>query len=228
MKLLAVMLLVLAQPLAAQVRPMPGAGDARLQTVPYDPDQVVELSIVNGYQLMVRFASGEVVETISVGDSTAWQVTASKRGDLVFVKNLQANSVTNMTIVTDARIYNFELAPANGYAGVPAYRVSFVYPEPVKTSVEQAALGEFEYRLRGARAVRPSRIYFDGSATVIEWPPDQPIPAVFELDGSQESLVNGEMRDGHFVVQGAPKKLVFRLGKLTAEAIRARPRRRGR
>lgn len=220
MRLLALLLLATAQPLMAQVSPTPGNADSRLQSVPYNPDQIVALSVASGYQLMVRFAPGEIVETIAVGDSGAWQVTASKRGDLVFIKNLQANSVTNMTIVTDTRVYNFELAPSNGYGGATAFSVSFVYPEPVKAIVARTNQDEFQYRIRGARVIRPSNISFDGAVTVIEWRSDQSLPAVFTANGQQETLVNGEIRDGRYVVAGAPEVLIFRLDKQVARATR--------
>jgi type IV secretion system protein VirB9 len=226
MRFLAILLFVAAQPLAAQVRPVPGNADSRLQSILFQPDQIVELSVASGFQLMIRFAPGEIVETIAVGDSGAWQVTASKRGDLVFIKNLQANNVTNMTIATDARVYNFELAPASGYGGPPAYSVSFVYPEPVKTIVARTNQAEFEYRIRGARAIRPKSVSFDGALTVIEWPADQLLPAIFAINGGQESLVNGEMRDGRYVLAGAPETLIFRLDKQVARATRSRKRNR--
>ena len=220
MRLVALLLLFAAQPLMAQVSPTPGNADSRLQSVPYNPDQIVALSVASGYQLMVRFAPGEIVETIAVGDSSAWQVTASKRGDIVFIKNLLANSVTNMTIVTDARVYNFELAPSSGYGGASAFSVGFIYPEPIKATVEPKNQEQFDYRIRGSRAIRPSTISFDGAVTVIEWRADQSLPAVFTANGQQESLVNGEIRDGRYVVTGAPETLIFRLDKQVARATR--------
>jgi type IV secretion system protein VirB9 len=77
------LLLLIGGPLSAQVRPVAGSGDPRLQTIDYNPDQIVQLGVASGYQLMVSFAPGERVETIAVGDSSAWQVTTNKRGDFL-------------------------------------------------------------------------------------------------------------------------------------------------
>jgi type IV secretion system protein VirB9 len=219
MKWLSILLLLIAAPLAAQVRPSPGEGDPRLQSVIYDPDQIVQLSVGMGYQLMVGLAPGERIETIAVGDSAAWQVTASKRGDYFFVKNVQSGSVTNLTVVTESRIYHFELQPS-GYAGDAAYSVNFVYPGVPKAEAAEVEPETFRYRVRGAKAIRPSAIYSIGKQTAIEWPPDRPMPAVFSVENDQETLINGEMREDHYLVAGSPEKLVFRLDRLIARAVR--------
>ena len=42
---------LLPMPAAAQIRPEPGPGDPRIQSVLYDADQVVQLQVATGYQL---------------------------------------------------------------------------------------------------------------------------------------------------------------------------------
>ncbi|MEQ1549494.1 MAG: TrbG/VirB9 family P-type conjugative transfer protein [Chakrabartia sp.] len=64
----------------------------------------------------------------------------------------------------------------------------------------------------------------DGN-TVIEWLPKAPLPAIFRLDDDGgETLVNGEMQEGRFIVSGLPTKLIFRLDRLMAMATRTRLR----
>jgi type IV secretion system protein VirB9 len=87
MRFAPLLLLLLAHGAQAQIRPSPGGGDPRLQTVPYDANQVVQLPVATGYQLMVAFDAGEHIETMAVGDSAGWQVSANKRGDFMFVKS---------------------------------------------------------------------------------------------------------------------------------------------
>ena len=224
MKWPTLILLLLTQPVMAQVRPQPGTGDPRLQTVPYDPDQVFQLSVAPGYQLMVGLAAGERIETIAVGDSAAWQVTPSKRGDHLFVKNVQASTTTNMTVVTDARIYNFELLPGSGYSGDTAYSVRFTYPTVAALELPPAQSGAYRYRIRGARAIRPSAVYIQGNMTAIEWPKTSPLPAIFAVEDGQETLINGEMREGRYIVAGAPRLLIFRLDRQIAQAERVQER----
>jgi type IV secretion system protein VirB9 len=216
--------LLVATPAAAQVRPSPSDGDRRIQTVRYDPDQVVTLEAAPGYQLSVALLGGERIETIAVGDSNAWQLSASKRGDFLFVKCL-APVTTNATVVTDARAYSFELVA--GYGSDAAYIVRFVSGEPSQVAVTlPAAPPAYQYRLSGTNAIRPSRVTVDGTRTVLEWPAGRALPAVFRIDEDRaETLVNSIIEDGKIVVDGTPKKLVFRLDHHVAFATRAIPRR---
>ena len=96
---------------SAQVRPKPGTGDPRIQSVDFAPDQVVLIQGATGYSVTVELSPDEQVENVAVGDSSAWQVTANHRGDHLFVKNLISGVTTNMTVVTSAHTYYFELAP---------------------------------------------------------------------------------------------------------------------
>jgi type IV secretion system protein VirB9 len=213
--------------LAAQLRPQPGAGDPRIQSVLYDPDQVVQLQAAPGYQLAVEFASDEQIESVAVGDSAAWQVTPNRRGDHLFIKAVAAGVSTNLTVVTSARTYLFELTPLFDAAAGMAFTVRFRYPgESAAAAADaQAAPVDASYRVSGARALRPTRIGDDGTHTYIEWPEESPLPAVYALDAQgRETLVNGGMRDGLFVIDGVSRRLVFRIDRNVARAVRIPPR----
>ena len=211
--------------LVAQVHPAPGQGSPHVQTVLFDADQVVQLQGTPGFQIDVELASDEQIENVAVGDSAAWQVTPNRRGDHLFVKALIAGVTTNMTVVTTARTYLFELAPLSG--GDMAYTVRFRYPSAEMAAADTpTATIEGRYRLSGPRALRPSRIADDGVHTYIEWPPEAALPAVYAIDArGQETLVNGGMRDGLFVIDGVAPRLVFRIDQDTARAERVAPRR---
>ncbi|HMC91032.1 MAG TPA: TrbG/VirB9 family P-type conjugative transfer protein [Allosphingosinicella sp.] len=216
--------LLAAGPVAAQVKPKPGAGDPRIQFVDFAPDQVVQLQGAAGYQVTVELSSDEQVENVAVGDSNAWQVTANRRGDHLFVKAIAGGVATNMTVVTSVRLYNFELVPATG-SGDMAYTVRFRYPNAAGASSDDApsAAGEGRYRLGGDKALRPSEISDDGRHTYVRWPRDRALPAVYAMsDTGQEMLVNGMMRDDVFVIDSVSQKLVFRIDKAVATASRVR------
>lgn len=214
-----VLLFVAASPLAAQTRPEPSGGDARLQTVLYSPDQVVELQVASGYQLTVELSPDERIENIAVGDSAAWQVTPNKRGDHLFVKMASGASPTNLTVVTDARTYAFTLNPG---MGDPAFIVRFKYPVPPPGAAGvNTAAGEARYKLAGTRSLRPASITDDGIHTFLTFAPDQAMPAIFAVDREgHEHLLNGAMRDGRYVIDSVPTALLFRLDTLTATATR--------
>jgi type IV secretion system protein VirB9 len=219
-------------PLAAQVQPQAGAGDPRIQTVPYDPDQVVLLQGAPGYQITVAFGPDEQIESVAVGDSASWQVTPNRRGDFLFVKPVRSGTGTNMTVVTSVRTYLFELAPLYGASPQMAYTVRFSYPGGQPDSVaDEAPTADVQgsYRLSGARQLRPSRIADDGRHTYIEWPRDRALPAVYALDSEgRETLVNGAMRDDLFVVDSVASQLVFRIDRHVAKAVRVARRKKAR
>jgi type IV secretion system protein VirB9 len=221
---LAVAAALLAAPLVAQQPPQPGSVDPRLQTIAYEPNRVFQIQAAPGYQVTVEFGSDEQIENVAIGDSGAWQVTPNRRGDYLFIKLVQGGVATNMTVVTSARTYFFELSPI--YAPTPemAYNLRFTYPSGQADSVaDEAPTSEDagRYRLSGARSLRPSKISDDGRHTYIEWPRDRTLPAVYAIDAQgRESLVNGAMRDDLFVIDSVVSKLVFRIDAEVAGAER--------
>ncbi|QNQ10623.1 TrbG/VirB9 family P-type conjugative transfer protein [Sphingomonas alpina] len=220
---LALLLSLLAVPVAAhaQIRPAPGPGDPRIQTVAYDAAQVVSLQVASGYQLTVEFGAGERIENVAIGDSNAWQVTPNKRGDHLFIKAQQNGVSTNMTVVTDARSYNFELTPLYGPLPDMAFTVRFTYPAPAVATVVKPVIEPGRYKLSGARDIWPATIDDDGEKTFITWPADRALPAVFAIDSRKnETLLDGAMRDGEYVIDSVQQILVFRFDKKIARAVR--------
>lgn len=224
--MLALLLIALATPLAAQVRPQPGPGDQRVQTVEYVPDQVVQLQAAPGYQVTVALNPDERVESIALGDSAAWQVTANKRGDYLFVKPVNAGVTTNMVVLTDVRMYAFELVPAFGPMESLPFAVRFTYPAAASatttTSADPAATpAQGRYKLGGDKLLRPSAMADNGVRTEIEWPASASLPAIYAIaDDGRETLVTGNVRDGRIVVDSIAGKFLFRRDKRTATATR--------
>ena len=222
-----VALILLCTAATAQVRPEPTGGDPRLQAVDYRRDQVVTIEGTAGYQITIALAPDEQVQNVAVGDSGAWQVSANRSGNLLFVKPVQDGIDTNMTVVTNARFYAFDLISARGDSS--PYEVRFRYPEEHK----EGALAETvkipalvgRYRLSGSKALKPSGIGDDGEKTYIEWPEDAPLPAIFILDsGERERLANGGMRGNVYVIDSVHDRLRFRIDREKAEARRFVPK----
>ncbi|WP_448659148.1 TrbG/VirB9 family P-type conjugative transfer protein [Sphingomonas sp. CJ99] len=199
-------------------------GNARFQTVVYRPQQIVQLDAAVGYQLGIEFAPDEKIESVALGDSSAWQVVTSERGNHLFLKPSQSGVVTNMTVITDTRSYYFDLVSYPGLLPTTAYTVRFTYPKPVAgpgtADAASASNAERRYHLRGDKALWPQGISDDGVKTFIEWPADASLPAVYAVEGNRERLVNGMMRDGVFVIDAVATRLVFRIDRRKARADR--------
>lgn len=212
------------------VSPLPAWQDlpgTRARTVDYAPDRVVQLHAAPGYQLMLELAADEHIENVAVGDSGAWQVTANKRGDRLFLKPIQAGVTTNMVVITDVRVYSFELVPMSAPQPDMAYAVRFRYPAPPDSAAAKDVEPKGRYKLEGRASLQPSGMHDDGVHTYIEWPEDRPLPAIYAIgaDG-KEALINGMMRDGRMVIDSVQQRLVFRIDNHRATAVRIASERR--
>lgn len=139
------LILALLLPLVgtAEKLPVPGPADARVRHVTYNPRDVVHVLGHYGYQTLIQFADYEEIENISIGDSLAWQVVPNDRGNLIFLKPIEKNAETNLTVVTSApstqnatgvaqRIYVFSLrADSADHHDSEAFTwtVQFNYPD---------------------------------------------------------------------------------------------------
>lgn len=212
---------------AAQSLPTPAPpADPRIQTLPYDAGRVFPLRVAPRHQLALIFSPEERVENVAIGDSEAWQVTASNRGDSLFIKPLRSGGGTNMTVITDAHVYSFELTTASNPGLDAPYTVRFIYPDDAAfdQSAPAAVPGVGRYRLSGARGARPQALDDDGLRTYIEWRPNAPIAAVFAIDErGAETLLQGQIRGGRFIIDAVYRNLVFRLDGQTARATRRTP-----
>jgi type IV secretion system protein VirB9 len=218
---------------AAQTQPVPGDGDPHLQTIDYSAGQIVQLRGSPGFQLMVELSPDEQVQSVALGDSAAWQVSVNKEADRLFLKPIQANAVTNMTVVTSVRVYAFDLFATATPTGDMPYTVQFRYPAPSPAvadsqyvDVSAAARRLSQYKVWGDRLLRPQSVTDDGQHTYVVWAKGSPIPAVYAPDRvGNEVLLNGMMAtDDVYVVDGAPQRLVFRIDRAIARAERINSR----
>lgn len=103
--------------------------DNRIKTYIYNPNEVFLLVVHTGFQSHIEFAKGEEIETISMGDSYAWKITPL--ANRLFIKPLERNIRTNMTILTNRRTYQFDIV-AKELEGEDdpnlVYVVRFYYP----------------------------------------------------------------------------------------------------
>ncbi|NBC35634.1 TrbG/VirB9 family P-type conjugative transfer protein [Novosphingobium sp. FSY-8] len=210
----------------AEVLPTPGPGDPHIQTVAYDPQQVVALHVANGFAVVLRFGADERIETVTLGDPAGWSVQANRRADQLVVRPLAPGRVTNLTVITDQRAYGFSLYGAAPGDGVQPYLLSFTYGDANMGAnagggarADGAAQGR--YRLSGEAALWPEEMSDDGTFTRMRWAADRRLPAIYAQGaGGALALVNGLMRDGVYVIEGVHARLVFVAGGQRAAATR--------
>ena len=197
-----------------------GAADPRVRTVSYAASNVVQLTGHYGYQMLVALEPSERIENISIGDSVAWLITPNKAANGLFLKPVEANAATNMTVQTDRRTYLFELKAARATRGgsTPGmiYKVEFRYPGAARAAAAGAVVPvayNRAYSLSGASRIRPTQVFDDGRSTYFHWPSGVAVPAIFLAGGRREELVNHQTRGAHVVVDRVARAFVLREGK---------------
>ena len=232
MKLL---ILIALLPIMAQAAQLPESGpeDPRIRTIVYDPSQVVVIRGHAGFQQMIQFGDGEKIESLSIGDSLAWQVAPNKDGNLLFLKPVEPKAHTNLAVVSNKRSYAFELIAVNLIAEVSdmSYIVRFKYPqeEDAKVQAQLAAVDHdrqqevvpdrkldpsawnLDYTFQGKTELAPLHAFDDGTFTYFQFRDRQDVPAIFLVtDGKNESLLNFHVSGKYVVVERIGKQFTLR------------------
>lgn len=104
--------------------------DSRIKTFVYNANEVFALTTEYGYQSNIEFADNETIETVSIGDRVSWQVIPAARR--MFIRAMEENAHTNMTVITSKRAYQFDLRSSSAADTVGSeqlvYVVRFYYP----------------------------------------------------------------------------------------------------
>lgn len=226
--MLAGLLVIISTPSWAIIEPRPFATDHRIRTMVYSPDDVFVFTGHYGYQSSIIFGEGEEIETISVGDSLAWQMNPS--GNRLFLKPMEQDATTNMTLITNKRTYMFELH-AEEAADIRDERLTFamrfLYPDENTGYVSDYHSGQelpniedephkynFNYSMTGPEHIAPIRIFDDGEFTFFQFRnKNADIPAFFLVaaDGSEE-IINYRVQGPYIVVERVTAQFTLRHG----------------
>jgi type IV secretion system protein VirB9 len=109
---------------------IPLTTDSRIRTIVYNPNEVFQLKFHYGFQSFIEFAPDEDIEIISLGEAFPWKITPI--GKRLFIRPIQIDITTNMTIITTKRTYQFEilgLAYDDRANEDLVYSIRFFYPD---------------------------------------------------------------------------------------------------
>lgn len=202
----------------------------RVAVVTYDEDAVYTIVGHPGYTTAVAF--GERVNSVSIGDPGAWQVTPVSNNTVLSVKPVEELTETSMTAVgRSGKLYSFRLIARGRFPIEEAitYQVRFRYRDEDAEGLiefESDERGQFgdpldpenrpaglnlEYAYRGDDSLRPVRAYDDGQKTYFRWPAHVRIPAIFSVgEEGRESIVNYTVQGEYFIVHALHKQFTFR------------------
>jgi len=216
-------------PAYATENSIPAALDHRVRTVMYQPDEVFKFVGHYGFQSSIEFAPDETIQTISMGDSTAWMLQPA--GSRLFLKPIEQGATTNMTLITNRRTYLFELH-AREAQDINDPDMTFIYrfmysgdgSGGVKNYVDSVPLPDitnepekynFHYSISGPEATAPIRIFDDGQFTYFQFRNhNADVPAFFLTDSSgAESIINYRTRGDYIVVERVAPRFTLRYGQ---------------
>lgn len=188
--------------------------DSRIKVLIYDENDVYTITTKYGYQTNIVFAPSEEIETISVGDRSLWQIIPA--GNRMFIRPMEDNVITNMTVLTNRRSYQFDLKSASSDKDTSViYVAKFIYennkpqmdtpvvmpPVPHATVPPQATEGpgithpvhpNYNYTFSGPDELAPLQVYDDGKVTYIAYPDAWPsLPAVYEVNSKGQEAKAG-------------------------------------
>jgi type IV secretion system protein VirB9 len=214
------LLISMSHTLYAESLPRRVAADKHVKRVMYDPNNVVVLHGRYGYQTDITFAANETVQSVSLGDSLAWQAVPVTNH--LFIKPVTA-STTNMTVLTNANTYSFQLDTPDSSLIPPTYKLQFLYPDGgVDASGNANAVGHFDpatlnwkYSFTGDRSLAPIEAFDNGQFTYFKFKSDgmSHHPALFIVDKERnETLVNYHIQGEYTVVNALAKQFTLRDG----------------
>ena len=221
-----------ATPALAEQTPRPLGPDGRIREVTYTDGNVIAIRSAFRTATQIEFAPGEVIKFVAMGDTVSWEVAPAENS--LFVKPRERAGATNLIVVTDfqgtKRNYTFELSAVAGARSAGTFfKVRLRYPEfeaqQARLAAQRARLAEalamlegkrnLAYQVQGASDLQPSEITDNGQFTVLRFPNQREIPAVFTVnpDGS-EATAPFDVRDEFVVIHGVYKEMRLRRGKV--------------
>ena len=231
-----IILLVVAFQAYAIRESRPTPIDSRIRVMVYNPNDVFKFTGYYGYQASIELARDEQVVSISMGDTTAWQIVPA--GHRIFIKPMEQDATTNMTLITNKRTYFFELYAEETLdirdPGM-VFNVKFLYPDEeeednVRTFstagvVSAAGLNlahpetlNFNYSISGHEEIAPIKIFDDGEFTYLQFrDKNNEIPAILAVDEDlRESMVNFRLDPQNrnlVIIEHVFAKMTLRAGK---------------
>jgi len=230
---------------SAENTPRPVPADHRVREVNYSDQNVIAIRSAFRTATQIEFAQGEVIKFVAMGDTVSWEVAPAENSLFIKPRERASgtNLIVVTEYAGLKRNYTFALsAVANSRAAETYFKVRVRYPEQEAAALREATarrqlaqvlaqqngaikaaldLGVLEgtrnlnYTVKGASAIQPSEVTDNGQFTVLRFPNQREIPAIFTVnpDGS-EATASFDVRDEFVVVHGVFRELRLRRGKV--------------
>lgn len=228
LSLVVVLVLFCHQSWASQLPRFLGS-EKKFRAFVYNPNDVYRYLGHYTYQGFIEFEADEQIATITMGDSSAWLF--EHLGNRLFLKPVSDNANTNMTVITNKRVYHFDLI-AKEAKGIDdkdlIFVAKFVYPDEKDKNIlefpkippsdepdmRNLSVYNFNYEFTGEPSVAPSKVFDNGQFTYFQFTnKNAEVPAIFSVDSAGfESLVNFRPAGDYIVVERVASQFTLRNG----------------
>lgn len=97
---------------------------------------------------------------------------------------------------------------------------ALIVPSKSKQGIAAVSHYSFAWRLSGDRAVAPIQVFDNGNKTWLQFPPQRPLPAVFEHTAAGDRPLKYTQEGPYMVLDGVWPQLVLRGGRLQSRVER--------
>ncbi|WP_449470326.1 P-type conjugative transfer protein VirB9 [Sphingobium chungangianum] len=243
--LLAAAILVTPCTASAESTPRPVLADHRVREVNYSDQNVIAIRSAFRIATQIEFAQGETIKFVAMGDTVSWEVAPAENSLFIKPRERAGgtNLIVVTDYAGQKRNYTFALsAVANARGAQTFFKVRMRYPEQeaaarreavarqklaqvlaqqngaIKTALDLGVLEgkrNLAYTVQGSSEIQPSEVTDNGQFTVLRFPNQREIPAIFTInpDGS-EATASFDVRDEFVVIHGVFRQLRLRRGKV--------------
>ena len=191
----------------------------------------------------IMLQPGEQLTAAAAGDTGRWVVADTESGSgaqkrvHVLVKPIRTGLSTNLVVATDRHIYHLE---AKSYAHTYQAAVQWNYPHEnfellQKRRLQDRRLSEntisgvnlqelnFDYRISGDAAFKPTRVFDDGQKTYIEFPEEissAELPPLFIMSREDKPrIVNYRYKNRFYIVDRLFEVAMLAIGEKDQERV---------
>lgn len=237
----------------AGVNPVPLATDSRMRVIPYDRNQVTQLKCHYDIETTIEFAANEQIIRATAGQAAAWNVVPSTiRKNILTIQPKLKSADTNLTVITDKRVYLYELRAREQWnlrGKDIVFYVRYQYPNEVNRAIEARTANKMaqerdeanfrsnvanrnkidptninlKYTFAGNRSIAPVAVFDDGLFTYFEFDKNSDIPAIYTVDQERnESILNHRTQGKYIVVEQLANRFTLRSGKNVTTVTRGK------
>lgn len=245
LSLSAALFVLSSMPAMAEQTPRQLGPDQRVREVNYTDGNVIAIRSAFRTATQIEFAPGEQIKFVAMGDTVSWEVAPADNSLFIKPRERAGttNLIVVTDFEGEKRNYTFELtAIAGAKNGGSFFKVRMRYPIQEAAAARTAAakqqlaaalaaqnsatklaldIGVLEgtrnlnYKVQGSSAIQPSEVSDNGQFTVMRFPNQREVPAIFTVnpDGS-EATASFDVRDEFVVLHGVYKEIRLRRGKV--------------